>query len=228
MDQVLLERPSPPAIQACRVLHVGCGAAAGGRLPHAFAGPNWEEVRLDIDPEVAPDIIASITDMAAVASGSMQALYSSHNLEHLAAHEVPLALAEFRRVLAPDGMVLITLPDLQSVAELIAAGKLNDPAYISPLGPITPLDIVYGFGPALARGNDFMGHRTGFTDRSLLTALIAAGFADGVVQRSASSFSLWAIAYCACPDAGRLHEDQTALFPHPVPQPGLEAVAARL
>ena len=157
--------------------------------------------------------------MVSVASGSMQALYSSHNLEHLAAHEVPLALAEFRRVLAPDGIALITLPDLQSVAELIAAGSLADPAYVSPLGPITPLDILYGFGPALAQGNDFMGHRTGFTDRSLLIALMAAGFADAVVQRSTSSFSLWAIAYPTCPDASRMYDDQIALFPHPVPNP---------
>jgi hypothetical protein len=200
------------------VLHVGCGAAAPGKLPRRFA--DWDEVRLDIDPAVAPDIVGSITDMAEVPTGSMQALYSSHNLEHLAAHEVPLALAEFRRVLAPDGMALITLPDLQSVAELIAAGKLTDPAYQSPLGPITPRDILYGFGPAIAQGNDFMGHRTGFTDRSLMIALMTAGFADVVVQRSASSFSLWAIAYSTAPDPDRLYDDQTALFPHPVPRPG--------
>lgn len=221
MEQTTLERPTQPARQARRVLHVGCGAAAHGKLPGAFAGAGWDEVRLDIDPDVVPDIIASITDMTEVASGSMQALYSSHNLEHLAAHEVPVALAEFRRVLAPDGIALITLPDLQSVAELVAAGKLTDPAYVSPLGPITPLDILYGFGPALAQGNDFMGHRTGFSDRSLLIALMAAGFADAVVQRSASSFSLWAIAYCSAPDAERLYDDQIALFPHPVPRTGI-------
>ena len=219
MEQLTIEPPAARANLVRRVLHVGCGAAGHGKLPRGFADQNWEEVRLDIDPGVAPDIVASITDMADVAPGSMQALYSSHNLEHLAAHEVPLALAEFRRVLAPDGIALITLPDLQSVAELIAAGKLTDPAYVSPLGPITPLDILYGFGPALAQGNDFMGHRTGFTDRSLLIALMAAGFADAAVQRSPLSFSLWAIAYCSAPKADRLYDDQMALFPHPVPNP---------
>ena len=218
MQSLTLERPAhqttPPIRQ---ILHVGCGAPAQGKLHPAFAGPGWGEVRLDIDPSVAPDIVASITDMAPIKSGTMQALYSSHNLEHLAAHEVPLALAEFARVLSPDGIALITVPDLQSVAELVATGNLTDQAYMSPLGPIAPLDILYGFRPAIAQGNDFMGHRTGFTDRSLLMALMAAGFGDAVVQRSTGSFSLWAIAFRTAPDAGQMRAAQALMFPHKVP-----------
>jgi len=38
-------------------------------------------------------------------------------------------LKEFQRVLAPDGLAFVTLPDLQSVAELIAQDKLEDTAY---------------------------------------------------------------------------------------------------
>lgn len=177
------------------VLHVGCGAASPEKLPaHFFAPGNWQEIRLDIDPDVAPDVIASITDMALVPGESVDAVWSSHNLEHLFAHEVPLALAEFRRVLKPDGFALMTMPDLQQIAELIAADRLTEPAYQSPMGPITPLDMLYGHGASLARGNVFMGHRGGFTARTLEAALLGAGFPIVRVMRD-GHFALWATAY---------------------------------
>ena len=180
------------AVQTRTVLHVGCGAADPAKLPEAFFPPGaWGELRLDIDPSVAPDIVASITEMPMVATGAVDAVWSAHNLEHLASHEVPVALAEFHRVLAPGGFVLVTMPDLQQVAELVAQGKLEDPAYISAMGPIAPLDMLYGFRPALAAGNAFMGHRTGFTAGTLSAHLQNAGFHSVRVQRD-GHFALWA------------------------------------
>ncbi len=177
------------------VLHVGCGAPSAGKLPAEFFGDGeWREVRLDIDAAVAPDIVASITDMAPVRSASFDAVWSSHNLEHLYPHEVALALAEFRRVLKPGGVAYMTMPDLQQVAELVARDGLCDMAYISPAGPVTPLDMLYGHGASLAAGNSFMGHRTGFTARSLEAALLAAGFGSARVVRD-GHFALWAAAY---------------------------------
>ncbi|MFM7393240.1 MAG: class I SAM-dependent methyltransferase [Cyanobium sp.] len=81
------------------LLHVGCGSKHIDRTP--FAGSQWQEVRFDINPDVTPDLVGSLTDMGAVADGSMDAVFSTHNLEHPYAHEVPRALAEFRRVLRP-------------------------------------------------------------------------------------------------------------------------------
>lgn len=181
--------------QTRTVLHVGCGMPDPRKLPPThFPSGDWREVRLDIDPVVAPDIMASITDMSVVESGSVDAVWSAHNVEHLFAHEVPLALAEFRRVLRPGGFALITLPDLQRVAELVAQDRLTDPAYISPAGPIAPLDMLYGHGAAIAAGNHFMAHRTGFTARTLEAALRHAGFASVQVVRD-GAFALWATAH---------------------------------
>jgi SAM-dependent methyltransferase len=185
----------PPQLQTRCVLHVGCGAASPDKLPgHFFPAGEWREIRLDIDPDVAPDVVSSITDMAAVPDGSVDAVWSSHNLEHLFPHEVPLALREFRRVLKPDGFALMTMPDLQQVAKLVAEDRLTEPAYMSPMGPITPLDMLYGHGGSLAQGNAFMGHRGGFTARSLESSLLAAGFPIVRVVRD-QSFALWATAY---------------------------------
>lgn len=64
---------------------------------------DWTENRLDIDPAVQPDVTGTMTDMASVASASVDAVFSSHNIEHLYPYEVPPSLAEFRRVLRDDG-----------------------------------------------------------------------------------------------------------------------------
>jgi hypothetical protein len=176
-------------------LHVGCGPARKDQTTRAFAGPDWRELRLDIDPNVQPDIVGTMTDMGAVASESVEALFSSHNIEHLYPHEVPVALGEFLRVLKPDGFAVITCPDLQSVAALVAQDRLLEPAYMSPAGPIAPLDILYGHRPAMAAGNLYMAHRCGFTRRVLADVLRSAGFATvASVARPAPFFDLWAVA----------------------------------
>ncbi len=176
-------------------LHVGCGAKRQDRTTPEFARPGWRELRLDIDARVEPDIVASMTDMAAVATGSVDALFSSHNLEHLYAHEVPVALREFCRVLKDDGFAVVTCPDLQAAAELIAADRLLEPVYRSPAGPVTPFDILYGFRPELARGNHHMAHRSGFTLSVLRGTLLGCGFARVAgLRRPAPFFELWTVA----------------------------------
>jgi ubiquinone/menaquinone biosynthesis C-methylase UbiE len=175
-------------------LHVGCGPKRKDRTTRGFNTPDWTEIRLDIDASVQPDVIGTMTDMSAVVSESVDAIYSSHNIEHLYPHEVPLALAEFLRVLKHDGFFVVTCPDLQSVCALIAEDKLTEPAYTSPAGPIAPLDILYGHRPALERGNLYMAHRCGFTQKVLTGTLQAAGFATVAAKRRGHPYyDLWAL-----------------------------------
>ncbi len=158
----------------------------------AFPGRGLGRARLDINPAVNPDIVASMADMAAAGTASFDALYSSHNLEHLTLHETPLALREFYRVLKSEGFALVTLPDLQQVAECIARGEAEHPVRMTDKGPIMPLDMLYWFKPFLA-ANPFMAHRFGFTAETLRTAFVLAGFARASVERD-GEFSLWAVA----------------------------------
>ena len=118
-----------------RFLHVGCGPKRKNRTVKAFAAPEWEEVSLDIDESVKPDIVDKLPDLSRVKSGSFDAVYSAHNIEHLYPHEVPVALKAMRRVLRSDGFVILTCPDLQMVGERLAAGDIESPLYTSSSGP---------------------------------------------------------------------------------------------
>lgn len=194
-DAMMADAQVPaPLVTERLLLHVGCGAANPDKVPQAFfpAG-EWRELRLDIDPDVQPDIQSSITDMGAVADTAVDAVWSAHNLEHLEPHEVAVALGEFLRVIKPGGFAVVTVPDLQQVAGLVAEGRLEDPAYMSAMGPIAPLDMLFGLRSALAAGNRFMAHRTGYTAGTLEAAFLRAGFAPVRVVRD-GHFALWATA----------------------------------
>lgn len=162
-----------------------------GREARIFDG--WEQVRLDINPHVAPDIVGSMVDMPQVETGSFDAVFAQHSLEHLDLHRVRLALREFRRVVRPiDGFALIIVPDLQVAAEYIVAGKADAPCYTSASGPITPLDMIYGHSGSIAEGDGFMAHRTGFTAQSLINQINAAGFPFAGAVRNHKRKEVWA------------------------------------
>ena len=196
-------------------LHVGCGPKRKNQTTRGFNTPEWAEIRLDIDASVQPDVIGTMVDLSAVESDSVDAIYSSHNIEHLYPHEVPLALAEFLRVLKPNGFFVATCPDLQSVCKLIAEDKLTDTAYTSPAGPIAPLDILYGHRPAMAKGNLYMAHRCGFTEKVLRGTLQSAGFSRVATMARGSTpfFDLWALASKASLDEEAIRALATSHFP---------------
>ena len=197
-----------------KFLHVGCGGLRQQDTPFAGERETWQEIRMDVDAKTAPDILGSMTDMSAVPNGEFDAVFSSHSIEHLYPHEVPTALAEFRRVLKSTGFALITCPDLQSVCTLVAAGKLTDTAYISPAGPITALDILYGWRKALAQGELHMAHRCGFTQILLTEELKRAGFV-AVASKCCESphFDLWALGYVTLQAEVEVRGMATKLFP---------------
>jgi SAM-dependent methyltransferase len=176
-----------------RVLNAGAGPRSQNSLHAIFRNGDWREVRLDINPATAPDVVASVTNMRAFFSAaSFDAVWSSHSLEHLHTHEVPSALSELRHVLKADGFALITCPDLEAVASALIDHGLDHVAYVSAIGPITPLDMLFGHSASLAAGNRHMAHRTGFTAARLGRLLLDAGFAT-VLTRTLR-FDLWALA----------------------------------
>ena len=185
-----------------RVLDAGAGALSNKRLHPIFGG--WSVVRLDIDPAVRPDILGSITDLRQrVPDASFDAVWSSHNIEHLHSHEVPVALGEIRRILKPTGFAFITCPDLEQIGRLIAGGDVEKTIYTSAAGPISVIDMLYGHRASIARGNVYMAHNTGFTVPRMGDMLQKAGFAQACVA-AGRQLDIWALALMPRTDWGGL------------------------
>lgn len=161
------------------LLHVGCGSTP---LPDFLE--EFDETRLDISPACRPDIVASMTSLGSI--GPFEAVYSSHSLEHLYPHEVPVALREFRRVLTDGGKAVIIVPDLEDVR------PTEEPLYETSAGPVCGLDLIYGMS-RLIPNDRHMAHHSGFTKETLGDALAAASFSHVEISRVAN-FSLMAVA----------------------------------
>jgi len=175
-----------------RVLNAGSGPASRERLREFFPSIEFLEVRMDIDPATRPDLVGSFADMRElVADASFEAVWSSHSLEHLHAHEALPALAEFRRVLRADGFAVVTCPDVAAVAKLLTEHDLDHVAYTSPAGPIRIHDMLYGHGPSVEAGRAHMAHKTGFTAARLGRLATQAGFAEARVYEG-GQYDLWA------------------------------------
>lgn len=181
-----------PALGERVLANVGCGPLNAASLPAYFK--DWRQLRVDSDPSVAPDILADLTDLSPIATGSVHAVWAAHCLEHLYLHQVPAALAEFRRVLCDEGFLCILVPDLQTVAQYLVADRIVEPLYRSPAGPVTPHDMIFGFGAAIAGGRPSMAHRCGFTPAALQRSFLGLSYGEIVLRRRSASLELAAVA----------------------------------
>jgi hypothetical protein len=190
--------------KAVKVLHVGC--ANNETLPMIFRGGGWTEVKVEINPPLRPDLMTCIG-----ADGLFEAVYSPQAITYLCRHDVALTLQDMHQVLKPTGFTLIRLPDVQELARHVAEGKLEERIYVSPTGPVSPLDLLYGCSVASGRARGTP--RTGFTSVTLAAALISAGFPAVLVQRDPPTFSLTAIGFRSTPDDEQLATAQAQMLP---------------
>jgi SAM-dependent methyltransferase len=162
--------------QVPRFLNVG-GNNRQIPVPEHFAG--WEHHLLDIDPVGEPDVLCDARELTTLPPATYDAVYCSHNLEHYYDHEVPRVLAGFVHVMKPEGFAHIRVPDLISVFMAMQERNIDFDAtlYDSPAGPMSPLDVIYGWRRKIAAsGVDFYAHKTGFSQPSLVRTLHRAGF----------------------------------------------------
>ena len=198
-----------------RVLNVG-GGSKSIPIPAHYSG--WEHVLLDIDPRESPDLVCDARELTALASDQFEAIYCSHNLEHYYQHDCYRVLRGFLHVLRENGFAEIRVPDLGALMRhVVETGMdIEEVLYTAPVGPITPRDVLYGYGVEIERsGQDFYAHKTGFTEKSLLRMLEQAGFCEALVTEGLQSFELHVFAFKAA-----LQPDQLALvsaFAYPKP-----------
>jgi hypothetical protein len=175
-------------MEQLKILHAGCGDSP---LPRDWQ--SFRETRLDSDPEVNPDVLASIVAMPMIEDESFDAVLASHVVEHLYAHEAAMALTEFHRVLKPGGIMEVWVPDLQTIGGRLGLDQLDVPFYLCSMGPITPLDMIYGHRPGVANGKKGMAHKTGFTASVLKAACQRAGFTKILIEREGAELKAKAI-----------------------------------
>jgi ubiquinone/menaquinone biosynthesis C-methylase UbiE len=181
-----------------KVLNVG-GNSKDIALPPQYA--EFEHLLLDIDPTGSPDIVCDARELKTLEIEQFDAVYCSHNLEHYYRHDVPKVLAGFLHVLKDGGFVHIKVPDLRGLMQVVIQKGLDidDVLYESPAGPIMVLDVLYGYSVQIERsGQEFFAHKTGFTQKSLLSALQNAGFSK--VYSGAGNLEVGAVAFKGVPD----------------------------
>jgi hypothetical protein len=141
------------------MLNIGCG---GRRIP-GYKG-------VDVVPRPAADIVAPCHQIP-LADGTVHEIMAIHLIEHMHPWEVPVALAEWWRLLEPRGRLVLELPDLIKCCQNVISGKMvggKDPDQLGMWG-------LYGD----PRGLDpFMAHKWGWTFATLAPVVQAAGFGD--------------------------------------------------
>ena len=159
-----------------KVLNVG-GNSKKIPLPPEYEG--WEHVLLDIDPKSEADVLCDARNLSSFDEDLYDSIYCSHNLEHYHRHDAVTVLKGFAHVLKPDGFVYLRVPDIGEVMRMVVEKNLDidDFLYQSPAGPIMVRDVIYGYSVEIERsGNDFFAHKTGFTQKALVSVLNMTGF----------------------------------------------------
>ncbi len=123
------------------------------------------------------------------ADDSVEAVFSSHVLEHLFADEVERLIRELHRVLKPGGICRVVVPDLEKIVALY-----------DPVRPAPFLDAIYEIG---RRSDVKNAHHTGFTGASISALFLEAGFASTSVEGYRVG---------RCPDLDKLDNRPESLF----------------
>ena len=98
-----------------RKLHIGGAEARTG----------WEV--LDVRPAPHVDHVGNAQDLTRFADGTFAEIYASHVLEHFDyVEELPRVLAEWHRVLAPGGVLRLSVPDIDILAHLLLQRHVLD------------------------------------------------------------------------------------------------------
>jgi predicted SAM-dependent methyltransferase len=136
-------------------LHLGCGK----RYLPGF-------VHVDIADFPHIDHRARVDKLPFVADESVELIYCSHMLEYRDRFQVMNVLAEWRRVLKPDGVLRLAVPDFDALIEVYK--RTGDITKI--LGPL--------FGRMDVGLEEPIYHRTVYNLASLREVLESAGFKD--------------------------------------------------
>ncbi len=87
-------------------LHLGCGAKYI---------PGWMHIDVVDMPHI--NLIHSIDRLPMILDHTVDVIYACHVLEHFLRREVPKVLQEWHRILKPNGLLRIAIPDFKAVCK---------------------------------------------------------------------------------------------------------------
>jgi hypothetical protein len=143
-------------------LNICCGR-------HVLDG--WINVDVQASPKARrpPEILSTCTKVP-LPDGCAGEIMVIHGFEHLYLWEVPQALAEWHRLLEPGGLLVLEMPDIKKCAlnllkwiDTQDAKHLDSQAMHGLYGDPTTMD-------------PYMGHKWGWTPKTLRPVLSHAGF----------------------------------------------------
>jgi predicted SAM-dependent methyltransferase len=96
-------------------LHLGCGKKHLNGFYHIDALP-YEHV----------DYVGRVDQLPPhIGDNSVELIYACHVLEHFGRHEYKNVLAEWFRVLTPNGVLRLAVPDFEAAAKIYVGGELS-------------------------------------------------------------------------------------------------------
>lgn len=150
-----------------RKLHIGGHVKADG----------WEI--LDANPGGLVDHVANAADLSSFAENTFEAVYASHVLEHFDYQtRLVKVLKEWRRVVAPGGKLLVSVPDLDVLARLFV-----DRALLSVEERFMVMRMIFG-----GHIDEYDYHLAGLNEEFLRKFLHDAGFTG---MRRVAAFGLF-------------------------------------
>lgn len=145
-------------------VNIGCGATYA---------EGW--VNVDIEPSVIADVHADATQLP-LGDSQAEMVYLGHMLEHVPLDQVPLVLAEARRLLQPGGFLAVVGPDLDKV------DRAKDPELWDGLA----------YGGHNGRTDQHTWHKWACTSKRLYS-LVSDVFPDSVLTSVTDLASEWPI-----------------------------------
>ena len=166
-----LNKPPYPSLETNKVnIHLGCG-----KINH----PDFINVDLALYPHIHH--LSNVSDLKIFEDNFADLIYVSHCLEHIPHPQILSVLEEWNRVLKPEGVLRISVPNFDTIIDIY-----ND----------TNKDLTELQGPLMG-GNDsvYNVHHVVFNDRYLEQLLQKAGYKDirlwEIGEDNYSSFDDW-------------------------------------
>lgn len=138
----------------------------------------WINVDSHVDGWVAhnpPDVEADAHDLP-FPDNHADAVAAIHVIEHFYLWDVPIVLAEWKRVLKPGGKLILELPSMEKVFKYIA----------NALDQNLPMSATFSFYPLWGDPkykNAAMCHKWGYFFMTLKQELVKAGFTDVALEK---------------------------------------------